>query len=277
MTWLVSQMAPSSITPTTSITSQGWSLLMSCTTRWRELVRGRQFSAFEPQHASIKSAHMETTWSRRRLMIWFCVLWSTRTEYWYMNLNVKQKTIIGLRGAGWWQIRDICSFRQLCCTRRRMVKDVLGCTMRPSHWQIFPTCPLITLTRALWRSSGPVVPSQGLASTKEISNQSKPKRSSICRNYVGRTPVHWLKQDSSKRLESCQKWHNISHFTPMDCSKRRLFLLLHKRRLVVNTLIQWPTWNSRSTQWALRKSSPTSTHKSMISAIQIYPIRNFLR
>ena len=189
-TWHDSQMVVCSITLTTSIISQGWSSQTSCTTLWREPVHGRQSSAYVPPHASIKSAHMETTWSRKRLMIWSCVLLLTKIEYWYMNWSEKLMTIIGLRGADWWPIRNICSFRPPSCTQLLMVKDESECIMQQFLWQISPTCPSIILIRALWRCFGHVVLSQGLESTKETSNQSKLRPSSICKNYAELMPVH---------------------------------------------------------------------------------------
>ena len=183
-------MAACSIIRTMSITSRGWSSQTNCTTLWRELAPGRQCSVYEPQHASIKSAHLETTWSRKRLMIWFYVPWSTKIEYWSMNWIEKLRTIIGPRGAVWWLTRNICSFRPLYCTQPQMVREGLECIMRPFHWRIFPTCPLIILIRALWRCFGHVVPLQGQASTKETSNRSRLRRFSICKNCAEHMQAH---------------------------------------------------------------------------------------
>ena len=183
-------MVACTITLTMSITSRGWSSQMSCITHWRELVLGRQSSAYEPQHASIKSALMATSWSRKRLMIWSCALLLTKTELLSMNLNVKLTTIIGLRGADWWPTRNICSFRLPSCTLHRMVKEGLECIMQQSRWLIFPTCPLIILIRALWRCIGLEVPLQGQASTKETSNQSRLRHSSTYKNYAELITLH---------------------------------------------------------------------------------------
>ena len=234
-------MAVCSIIRTMNIISQVWSSQTNYTTLWHELALGRQCSAYGLQLASIKSALLETTWSRKRLMIWFCVPLLTKIEYWSMNWIEKLRIIIGLRGDVWWLTRNICSFRPLFCTQLQKVREGSEFIMQLFRLRIFPTCPLIILIQALWHCFGLVVPLQGQASTKETSNRSRLRHFSICKNCAEHMLVHLLKQVSSKHPENYQRWHSTSLSTYMAYLKRLLFLQSHKHQLVVNISTLWPT------------------------------------